>query len=336
MANKPRGYWEHKDNCHNAAISCSSRSEFEKKYPQAYRNACEWKLLDKWIPSKRAERTYKQFMEIAKGCSTKGEVKKKDASLYAKAREKGWFNDCQWISKHAYSPYKWTDEKRWEAALQCKTRSEYRDRFVGAYTYDNDHGLLDRYTHFVKPIAEGRDPNAEDYVIYAYRDYENKAAYIGLTYEGRKEQRHKEHVYGRKEKDGTITFDAVAKHWKNIGKTLPEPTYVMDELHINDVGYYEDWYRKRYEDAGWNVLNIAECGGLGGAKVKWNTYESVAEKSKEYKTRSEFCHKCSQAAKKAYHTFTKDGVPWINTFTWLRDSHEVRSEAAKKRMATHS
>lgn len=229
------------------------------------------------------------------------------------------------------TPRRWTDEKRWAAALQCSSRSEYFDRFNGAWKYDNEHGFLDRYTHFKKKVRDGRDPNAEDYVIYTYTDAQNKVVYVGLTYEARKEQRHKEHVYGRKEKDDTITYDAVARYWRSIGKPLPEPKYVMDGLHIDDVGYYEGWYKDGYERIGWKVLNIAKTGGIGGAKVKWNTYEAVAEKSKEYETRSQFCHGCSQAAKKAYHTYTEDGVLWIDTFTWLKDSHEARSEASRKR-----
>lgn len=326
--------WDDKDKCHEAALSCSSRSEFQDKHPQAYLNSIKWGLLDEWLPSKKREITYEMFMEVARTCKTKAQLKEIDGTLYQKGKREGWIDKCDWIPKRANpKPRKWTDEARWEAALQCKTRSEYCERFNGAWNYDNEHGLLDRYTHFVKPIHEGRDPNAEDYVIYLYIDFDNKVVYVGLTYEERKDQRHKEHIYGRKEKDGSITFDVVAKYWQSIGKPLPEPTYVMEGLHINDVGYYEGWYIDKYKEQGWTVLNIAKAGSTGGAKVKWNTYDAVATKSKEYKTRSQFCHGCSAAAKKAYHTLTEDGIPWIDTFYWLKDSHEVRSEASKKRQS---
>lgn len=319
------------ENCKKAAAEFDgSRDEFQRKYNQAYRNLYAAGLLDEVLPSKREERSFERFLEIAKNCKTKEEVREKDASICSKAREEGWWEYCPWIPKLSQKPRKWPDEKRWAAALQCKTRSEYREKFVGAYTYDKEHNLLDRYTHFEKPIAEGRDPNAEDYVIYVYRDEEHKVVYVGLTYEGRKAQRHKEHVCGRKEDDGSITFDVAAKYWQGIGKPLPQPRYVMDELHIDDVGYFEDWYIKQYEKAGWTVLNIAKGGSLGGAKVKWNTYEAVKAKAMEYETRSQFCHGCSQAANKAYHTYTEDGVLWIDTFDFLKDSHTVRSEAARK------
>lgn len=327
---KKKSIWADKEKCRQAAMSCSSRTEFQHKYPQAYLNSKDWGLLEEWIPSQKKERTYDRFIEIAKACTTKSQVKNIDASVYIKARKEGWFKDCPWIIEHDYKPNKWIDDERWKAALQCKTRSEYCHRFNGAWAYDNRHGLLDRYTHFVKPIHEGRDPNAEDYVIYLYRDFEHKVVYVGLTYEERKKQRHNEHIYGRKE-NGIVVFDVAARYWQSIGQPLPDPVYVMEGLHINDVGHYEGWYIDKYKENGWTVLNIAKAGSTGGAKVKWNTYEAVAEKSKEYETRSQFCHGCSQAAKKAYDSYTEDGIRWIDTFYWLKDIHEARSEASRKR-----
>ena len=274
-------------------------------------------------------RTHERFMEIAKDCKTKKDVKEKDISIFSKAGKEGWWKDCPWIPERSCSPRKWTDKRRWEAALKCKTKTEYSERFNGAYTYDNKHGLLDRYTHFEKHIAEGRDPNAEDYVIYVYRDEEHKVVYVGLTYEERKAKRHSEHVNGRKEDDGSVFYDVAARYWQSIGKPLPQPRYVMDELHINDVGYFEEWYIEHYKKAGWTVLNIAKGGSLGGAKVKW-TYETCLEDSKNYDTRTSWENGNSPAYYKAVRNYTEDGRRWIDTFEW-RDSHEVRSEASRKR-----
>lgn len=327
----PRGYWEDIEHCKEAAIECGRRDVFQKEYPQAYKNLNKLGLLDEVLPSLHKKRTYERFMEIAKDCHSKSELKAKDDTLYQKAREKGWFKDCPWIPDHEYKPHKWTDEKRWEAAMQCSSRSEYCERFNGAWNYDNEHGLLDRYTHFKTPVNEGRDPDAEDYDIYVYPDYDNKVAYVGLTYFDRRYQRDHEHRCGRRDKDGNLIFDVVAQYWKEQGKPLPQPKYVMSDLHINDVGYYEGWYMDAYKKAGWKVLNIAQAGSLGGAKVKYNTYDAIAEKSKEYETRSQFTHGSSQAAKKARQNYTDDGIPWIDTFYWLKDTHEVRSEASRKR-----
>ena len=230
------------------------------------------------------------------------------------------------------NPRKWSDSARWEAALQCSSKGEYLKRFNGAYAYDLKHGLLDRYTHFRTPIHKGRNPDAEDYVVYTYTDKQNKVVYVGLTYEERKEKRHWEHLYGRRNKNGDIIYDVVAKYWQNIGQSLPEPRYVMEGLHINDVGYYEEWYRNAYEKAGWKALNIAKTGGIGGAKVKW-TYETTAEESRKYKTRNAFKKGNSPAYYKAVRTLTESGISWIDTFFWFEDSHKVRSEASKKRQS---
>lgn len=328
---KPRK-WTDKETICKAASECDGLSDFLEKYPGAYIIAKEEGYLYELFSPKRKERTYERFMEIAKTCRTKKEIKKKDESLYVKAQQEKWLDLCDWIPEISCGPRKWSDEKRWEAALKCNTRKEYEVRFNGAYTYDRKNNLLDRYTHFIKPVREGRDPNATDYTIYIYPDYENKVVYVGLTYEARKVQRHKEHVYGRKGKDGTVIFDVLARYWQSIGKPIPEPEYVKEGLTINEVGYFEGWYMDHYRKEGWTVLNIAKAGSTGGAKMKWNTYEAVAEKSKEYETRSQFAHGCAQAAKVARTRYTDNGVLWIDTFYWLRDSHEVRSESSKKRV----
>lgn len=326
---KPRK-WINKETICAAAKECDSISEFQKKCPGAYVIAKEEGYLYELFESKKHDRTYERFLEIARNCTTKSQVEEKDASIVQMATKKGWWKDCPWIPEKSYSPRKWTDEARWDAALQCKTRSEYYERFNGAWNYDNEHNLLDRYTHFIKPVHEGRDPNAEDYVIYAYKDYINKVVYWGLTYDERKQRRHWEHLYGRRGKDGTTIYDAVASYWQSIGLPLPDPIYVMEGLHINDVGYYEGWYIDHSKEDGWKVLNIAPAGSTGGARVKW-TYDTTFEEAHKYQTRSEFKKGNSPAYYKALRTLNEFGIPWIDTFYWLRDSHDVRSEASRKR-----
>ena len=48
-----RGYWQDYDNCFNAAKQCITASEFERKYPQAYRIARQkkWKKDYTWFVS---------------------------------------------------------------------------------------------------------------------------------------------------------------------------------------------------------------------------------------------------------------------------------------------
>jgi len=43
---KPHGFWLDKTNCHNAALRCTYRYEFKKKYNRAYAVSCKNKWLD--------------------------------------------------------------------------------------------------------------------------------------------------------------------------------------------------------------------------------------------------------------------------------------------------
>ena len=114
------------------------------------------------------------------------------------------------------------------------------------------------------------------YLIYSYEDEENKVAYIGLTIDLK--NRHSKHKCGCV-RHGVRKFDVVAKYFQSIGKELPTPNILIDDI-TKDEGaqYYENLYKEKYIEQGWAPLNLAKTGvgksSIGGCNRKW-TEETI-------------------------------------------------------------
>ena len=104
----PRGYWQNYNNCYNAAKQCITASEFEKKYPQAYRTARlkKWKKDYTWFVSaydlgnqKNVKWTYETCAEESKKYKTRSEFQKGRVGAYNKSLKKGWIDDFVWLNR---------------------------------------------------------------------------------------------------------------------------------------------------------------------------------------------------------------------------------------------
>lgn len=136
--------------------------------------------------------------------------------------------------------------------------------------------------------------------IYAYEDIGNKVVYVGLAVDVN--NRHSKHKCGNVRK-GVKTYDVLAKYWQSIGKPLPRPRIKMEDLDTEeDAQYYEDWYKNKYAESGWRVLNIAPTGigksSVGGCNRKW-TEETIKEVAENCVSRNDFYDKYSGAARAA-------------------------------------
>ena len=113
-------------------------------------------------------------------------------------------------------------------------------------------------------------------LIYAYEDVENKCVYIGRTYRKLK-NRHKEH---NKINRKTGKYDNVKRYFLSVGKELPYPKLIKENLTTEESQYYEEYYCNEYINNGWTLINKAKCGigksSIGGYFVKY-TEEYVKE-----------------------------------------------------------
>ena len=72
---------------------------------------------------------------------------------------------------------KWNDKTCTDAARECSSATEFRNKFPGAYYYAHKSELWKSFDWF----KHNTSPDSRTYVIYAYEDVINKFVYVGLT-----------------------------------------------------------------------------------------------------------------------------------------------------------
>lgn len=239
----------------------------------------------------------------AKNYKTKMDFCRGNQNAYIHARKHGWLDECGFLSEfEARSASrkgkgKWNKETCYEAAKQCSSKKEFDEKFGGAYSKALKEGWIPTYNWFRTP--EKVKHTANDYVIYAYIDEETHSVYVGLTC--KLKRRHRMHRNGKLE-HGVRKYDTLKKFFMNQGKELPMPKIHMTDLSAEDAQYYEDWYKCRYAELGWNVINKGKTGvgvsAIGGTYEKYTDEELIAEANK-YDTSADFRH----ADKKMWKSF---------------------------------
>lgn len=203
---------------------------------------------------------------------------------------------------------KWTREIVFDIIKNnnCVSREDFRKKAPSAYAASRRYGWINEY-----PWPKSRIMNGENnYVIYGYFDDETNSVYIGLT--NRPKNRHKEHSVGIIRK-GMLKHSIVYTYFNSIGKEVPSPIVLKDNLSAADAQKYEEYYVEYYKKEGKNVLNIAKAGSLGSYS-QWTREKCLsAAKEKNCETWNDFRKTIpgAYAAVKRYN--------WIDDYTWFRD-----------------
>lgn len=229
--------------------------------------------------------------------------------------------------KERHSP--WTDETVIEASKQCKSATEFRDRFPGAYDYAHKTDLWKIFTW----LRHNTDPNKRTYVIYAYEDIVNKFVYVGLT--NNIERRIKEH---RKKnyKNNIRKYDIVRQYFEDNGLVLPEPKILQSGLNGFEAQELEDKFKMKYIEDGWNIINTGRTGrgvsSLGNLAFVPLTKEMCENAVKQYKTRKDI----KKNNWRVYITIKRNGWEYLfpprqnrwqkNDFIRLTNKYKTRKE----------
>lgn len=226
----------------------------------------------------------------------------KSRVAYTISHKKGWIDD---ICSHMISLSKpkgyWTKERCQEIALKCNIRKELASYEKGAYKAAMKNGWLDDIFKHLKPYG-----NRYFRCVYVY-EFPDNSAYVGLTHNIN--ERHKNRMKNDK--------DTVKIH---IDKTELEPKrkQLTEYIDVEEAQKMEGVYLKQYKENGWNILNKAKTGGIGGNDYIW-TYDKCKEEAQKYSIKKEF----RESSRSAYNAIVKYG--------WLDDlcSHMQQNQYPK-------
>ena len=189
-----------------------------------------------------------------------------------------------------------------ENVSKCKTMKEFRKKYYNDYDWFRRKCLLEEMTCHLE-YGHG---NLERliYVYEIYIDGMKPHAYIGLTYN--LEARDKQHLYQGKR-------DSLWKFCKEHNVAMPKPKILMDYVPEDEASQMEAFYEKQYREKGFETINVAKCGGLGGGSN--HTFEEIEAIGKKYPSRSEWNKNDNdsyQYAHKHYKKVNRKNVRWVD------------------------
>ena len=127
------------DTCYEEAKKHRTITEFKKASGRAYEVAKEngWIVDYVWFEKSVIPRgywsNYDHCYEEAKKYETRNEFYKKSKGAYDAAKMNGWLDKFDWLEEQCKPQNYWTKERCIEAVRNCKTRSEFIEKYSGAY-----------------------------------------------------------------------------------------------------------------------------------------------------------------------------------------------------------
>lgn len=126
-------------------------------------------------------------------------------------------------------------------------------------------------------------------VVYVYEDVENKVAYVGTTKNLR--VRHISHNAKSKGK-----YNALKTYFLNIGKELPTPQILSENLSKVESQEMEEFWVEEYKKNGWHLLNKAKTGFI---------HSSLGHDGYNDEEKYEFCKKVCKNIKNRHELMRK-------------------------------
>ena len=209
----------------------------------------------------------------AKKYSTRNHFQRMASGAWNAANKNGWLDE---ICSHM--EVRW--QKKWDTKAKCAkeakkhmSRTDFQKNSPGAWKAANKHNWLDEICSHM--VTYG---NLFKRCIYAF-EFSDMSVYIGLT--DNIKRREKQHLKS--------SNSAVYRH---IQKTSLKPILqILHEYTDKELAkILEKFYIEEYRNKGWNILNRAKAGSVGGKYVFW-TYEECKSHALQCSTRSEFITK---------------------------------------------
>ena len=264
------------------ASKYKNRSEFRAiKNKSPYSIACRNGWLDEWFPLEPGDQGYWNVFENVHKEALKykhrNEFFSQSNGAWASANKKGWLDGvCSHMERPDAWQLKWTKEEITNLARDYDTKLKFRRENPSAYVIACRNGWWDEISeHMISKI--NKDPK----YIYLFSWEDVNLFYVGLTWNHKIRKRN--HLWDIK----CIVNKTMQKYGEPKFKVLTKRPVKYDK-----AGEAEDRWIKIYEDKGWEKINIAPAGSLGGNISKWNL-DNIRDEAKKYKNRSELQkHSC--------------------------------------------
>jgi hypothetical protein len=221
---------------------------------------------------------------------TKKDFKYSSKSAYFYATKNLWLEEiCSHMIEIKKPNNYWTKERCAIEALKYETKKDFKINAKNIYQAAQKNKWLDDICGHMKVIG-----SKYKRCIYVY-EFSDNSAYIGLTY----------NIKIRQIDRNNNQNDSVTKHITE-SELHPEFKQLTEYIDVEEAIKLEGYYVEKYKSEGWNILNKAKTGSIGGNIIKW-TEEKCQEEALKYNNKSDFYNKNKAAYSAAYkHKWLKE------------------------------
>lgn len=274
MTKNENGYWS-LERLKKEARKYNNKTEFLNGNKAAYSAARKHKKKDEILahmPDRKKTKTIiwdeGKIRELAKNLDNRTTFQKKYSAAARMAKKLGIYDEVTSHMEYKVKPNNtWTEEMVLKISSQYNTRGEFQKHASDAYLAARRLDIMDKATKHMKRVG-----NRHKRAIYAF-EFEDKSVYVGLTYN-----------YDKR-------YDA---HMKGTQRIIDKTNEMGHEfIMFNEYFDMETASKKEaekiaeYESKGWEILNKAKAGALGGNIRKW-TKKAVLEEALKYNSIAEF------------------------------------------------
>jgi cytochrome c553 len=254
---------------------------FIKKILDLYSFEKDLNFIPTILEAKRNTYTDEDLRKIAKKYETKTDWKENESGSFsvAQKRSKEFFKDITSHMKRPVSKRAFTLEELRLRARKYKTKKEWRDKDPSSYVvaWRKGSDFFDEISSHMTSLG-----SRSKRLIYAF-EFPDNHVYIGLTYDvTRRKGQHLDTAQEKKDEGKSTVF-------KYIQESGLEPEFkILSELiDVEESKKEEEKFIQYYKNKGWNILNRAKSGGVGGSYLVY-TDEYLRNDAKKYNSKSEW------------------------------------------------
>lgn len=253
----PKGTFT-KERCAELALQCSTRIEFKKKSPSAYRACVKLGWLQEvcgHMPERVVPKykwTDEKVAEVLARYTDAASFAREQTALRSVLLSRGdYITRTAHFSRQKGKPLIWSKEACAREARGYSSRSAFKAYSPSAYASAAKHGWMEEIIGHMKR----RSGNAMR-SVYAIRRKGTKQIYIGLSYNPA--SRYAGHMQ---------------KATKKVRELLNSPhtfRLITKPMDADEAAVVEQKFIAHFRAKGWEVFNVSKGGGLGGVRRKWS------------------------------------------------------------------
>ena len=251
---------------------------------------------------KRKIYTKEECIKLYSNCKNRTEFKAKHAGAWMQCLENNWQDE---VCPSFYDWERPTLEALYDIVKQYNSKNELRLKNYRIYHFIEKNYDFNQFENLKSKV----DELSLVHCVYAYEFKDLNFVYIGRTDNIR--IRHWQHK--------NTPTDSLYKFAKENKIEINNPIILNNKINISKSVELEGYYFNLYKNKGWNMINKAKTGSVGGMIRKW-TYNTCKEEAMKYKRYKDFISNSRTAYEKAWK------YDWLKEYTWLTKGGDKKED----------